>query len=452
MRKVAFHNLGCKVNSYEMEYMQQSFAENGYEIVPFVEKADIYVVNTCTVTNIADRKSRQMLHRAKAMNPEGIVVAVGCYVQTDLEGARKDEAIDVLVGNNEKRNIVQIVEQFIANREEKECVPDLKSEQPYEQFLLKSTMEHTRVSVKIQDGCDQYCSYCIIPYSRGHIRSRSLEDIVEEVSTLCDMGYSEVVLTGIHLSSYGLDLSERKTLYNTVASEGEFTNEALIQVIQAVAAISSVRRIRLGSLEPRIITDAFMSALQKVEQFCPHFHLSLQSGSDSVLKRMNRHYTAEEYAGKIDLIRRYFPKGAMTTDVIVGFPQESEEEFEETVRFLERVNFYETHIFKYSRRKGTVADRMSGQLTEKEKSVRSAVLIAAGEQRAEAFRRQFIGREVEVLVEEEENYGGQVFLVGHTREYVKVALPVHTAEPGEIVRVVPTGLRQDGVLEFSPES
>lgn len=451
MLKVAFHNLGCKVNSYEMEYMQQSFAENGYEIVPFVEKADIYVVNTCTVTNIADRKSRQMLHRAKAMNPDGIVVAVGCYVQTDLEGARADQAIDVLVGNNEKKNIVAIVENYMASRMGGEQVPDLKSEQPYEEFLLKTTREHTRVSIKIQDGCDQYCSYCIIPYSRGHIRSRALEDIVEEVRTIADTGYSEVVLTGIHLSSYGLDFEENKTNYNSVAAGGEYTNTALLQVIEAVAAIPSVKRIRLGSLEPRVITDSFMSALRKVDQFCPHFHLSLQSGSDSVLKRMNRHYSAAEFAEKADLIRAYFPMGAMTTDVIVGFPQESEEEFDETVAFLEKVNFYETHIFKYSRRKGTVADRMDGQLTEKVKSERSAVLIAAGEKRAQAFRRNFVGRPVEVLIEEEEKLGDTVYLVGHTREYVKVALPLGKYGSGDIVSVVPTGLRTDGILEFLPE-
>lgn len=453
MKKIAFHNLGCKVNSYEMEYMQQSFAENGYEIVPFVGKADIYVVNTCTVTNIADRKSRQMLHKAKSLNPDAIVVAVGCYVDTDREGALQDEAVDLLVGNNRKGELLAIIDDYLAGKRTDPLahVPALRPHPPYEEFRLKRTREHTRVSLKIQDGCDQFCSYCIIPYSRGTIRSRKPEDVVEEAALLSENGNAEIVLTGIHLSSYGLDFGENHRSYNEAVRAGENTNRALLDVIRKTAALPQVKRVRLGSLEPRIITEEFLQGLRETEAFCPHFHLSLQSGSDAVLKRMNRHYTTKEYADRAARIRAYFPDAAITTDVIVGFPQETEAEFEETRRFLDRIDFYETHIFKYSRRRGTAADRMRGQLTEKVKAERSQILIKAGEKREEAFRRRFLNRPVSVLAETPEVIEDRRFLTGFTKEYVRVALPAEIGRVGEIVTVVPTRLQKDGILVFSSE-
>ncbi len=415
-KKVAFHNLGCKVNSYEMDVMLQSLKDKGYEIVPFEEKADIYIVNTCTVTNIADRKSRQMLHKAKKTNPEGIVVAVGCYVQSDTEGAKADDAVDLLIGNNRKKDLVRILENYM-NGVEEDAVIDINHTDEYEEMKLTGTQEHTRAYIKIQDGCNQFCSYCLIPFARGRVRSRKSEDIVEEITGLAKAGYQEFVLTGIHISSYGIDFEEKgRAIY------GAETNRHLLKLLEEVDAIPGVSRLRLGSLEPRLITEEFAQGIGRLKTLCPHFHLSLQSGSEATLKRMNRHYTPEEFRRGVELLRRTFEHPAVTTDVIVGFPQESEEEFEETRRFLEVICFYEMHIFKFSKRKGTRAAIMEGQIAEKDKTRRSNILLEMEKRQSKEFRTYYIGRQEEVLLEEKKEIDGREYWIGHTREYVKVAL------------------------------
>ena len=430
MEKVAFHNLGCKVNAYEMELMQQKFKENGYEIVPFSEKADIYVINTCTVTNIADRKSRQMIHRAKALNPDALVVAAGCYVETDREGALKDDAIDIIVTNKEKKDIVEIVR---------------KGSQGTSPDSLATLTDHTRAYIKIQDGCDQYCSYCIIPMARGHVTSRPEEETLKEIGDLAAGGCKEFVITGIHLSSYGLDKA-----YNLAAGDGSYHNEALTSIIKKVSLIKGVERIRLGSLEPRIITDEFLKEMAGIDAFCPHFHLSLQSGSNDVLKRMNRRYDTDEYKEKVSLIRKYFKHPAITTDIIVGFPGETEEEFKTTRDYLEEINFYETHVFAYSRRRGTVADKMPGQHTQKTKSERSALLMGDSAKRAVKFREYYLDKETDVLVEETEKIGGTDYRVGYNKEYVRFAIKTSEDLAGKIVRVRPGSFINDEVIEAVP--
>ena len=430
MKKVALHNLGCKVNAYETEAMQEILEQNGYEIVPFEEKADAYIVNTCSVTNMADKKSRQMLHRAKKMNPEAVVIAAGCYVQSAGKELLKDTSVDILIGNNEKVNLPSILENW-----EKEHNPlhvhDLTREHTYEELTLSHTAGHTRAFMKIQDGCNQFCTYCIIPYTRGRVRSRRLSDIVAEAGRLAENGYQEVVLTGIHLDSYGTDLEE---------------HENLLTVIQEIAKIDGIKRIRLGSLEPRIMTEEFVAGLAAEEKLCPHFHLSLQSGCDATLKRMNRRYSAEEFRQCCERLRRHFDDPALTTDVIVGFPGETEEEFTATVEFLKDICFYETHVFKYSRRKGTKADRMPDQIPEQIKNQRSDVLLALTEKNSGEYRKKLLGRTVKVLLEEESTIGGTTYLTGHTREYVKVAVAPETAAAGEIIDVKVTGLLKDMVL------
>ncbi len=427
MKKVAFHNLGCKVNAYEMELMQQNFTENGYEIVPFSEKADIYVINTCTVTNIADRKSRQMLHRAKALNPDAIVVAAGCYVETDREGAMADDAIDILISNKEKADIVNIVEAKASSRGHDS---------------LSTLTDHTRAYIKIQDGCDQYCSYCIIPLARGHVVSRPEEETIKEIRDLAAGGCREFVITGIHLSSYGLDKA-----YNLAAKEGSFHNRELTEIIKKISYIDGVERIRLGSLEPRIITDEFLKEMASIEAFCPHFHLSLQSGCDEVLKRMNRRYDTDEYGEKVSLIRKYFDHPAMTTDIIVGFPGETEEEFDITRDYLNKINFYETHVFAYSRRRGTVADRMPGQHTQKTKSERSALLMGDSAGRAKRFRKYYLDKEADVLIEKSERINGTVYQVGYNKEYVRFAVKSDEDLTGRIVRAKAVRFINDEVIE-----
>lgn len=414
-RKVAFHNLGCKVNSYEMDVMLQELKNKGYEIVPFEEKADIYIVNTCTVTNIADRKSRQMLHKAKKTNPEGIVVAVGCYVQSDTQGAREDDAVDLIIGNNKKKDLVSILENYM-NGVEEEAVIDINHTDEYEEMKLTGTQEHTRAYIKIQDGCNQFCSYCLIPYARGRVRSRKSEDIVEEITGLAQAGYQEFVLTGIHISSYGIDFEEKgRAVY------GAETNWHLLKLLQEVDKIPGVTRLRLGSLEPRLITEEFAHGIGQLKTICPHFHLSLQSGSEATLKRMNRHYTPEEFKQGVALLRSTFEHPAITTDVIVGFPQESEEEFEETRQFLDEICFYEMHIFKFSKRKGTRAAVMGGQIPEKDKTKRSNILLNMEKEQSGEFRFYYLGKEEEVLLEEKKEILGREYWIGHTREYVKVA-------------------------------
>ena len=370
-KKVALHNLGCKVNAYEVEAMQQLLEKAGYEIVPFTEGADVYVINTCTVTNIADRKSRQMLHKAKKMNPNAIVVATGCYVQTDTEKLKADAAVDMILGNNQKTQIVEALEAFMKEPQESNNtarVIDINHTKEYEELEIGYTAEHVRAYIKVQDGCNQFCSYCIIPFARGRVRSRRINEVLEEVKTLALRGYKEVVLTGIHLSSYGVDFKENP--------------ETLLTLIQAVHEIEGVERIRLGSLEPRIITEEFMEGISRLPKLCQHFHLSLQSGCNKTLSDMNRRYDAEEYAQKCALIRKYYPSPALTTDVIVGFPGETEEDFRESYEFVKNIHFYETHIFKYSRRQGTRAAAMSGQLTDAVKTIRSENMLALHEIRA----------------------------------------------------------------------
>ncbi|MCI6664802.1 MAG: tRNA (N(6)-L-threonylcarbamoyladenosine(37)-C(2))-methylthiotransferase MtaB [Lachnospiraceae bacterium] len=427
-KKVAFHNLGCKVNSYELEFVQQRFTENDFRIVPFDQKADIYVVNTCTVTNIADRKSRQMLHRAKTLNPDAIVVAMGCYVETSKDEARKDLGIDVLIGNSDKGHAYEKIVEFLNNKDSNNTedkhllVNDINETKEYDEFKLSFTTEHTRVHVKIQDGCNQFCSYCAIPLARGRVRSRKIEDIVSEIEGLCRNDYKEFVLTGIHLSSYGMENYNIEMSNENPVGYSEYENAKLIDAIEAVAKIKGVKRIRLGSLEPRIITEDFLKRLVATGKICPHFHLSLQSGSDSVLKRMNRRYSTDEFLEKTKLIREYFIHAGITTDVIAGFPGETNEEFTETREYMNKVDFYEAHIFKYSRRRGTLADKMDNQLTDKEKSVRSEILIKDGIERSRKFREYYIGKRAEVLFEEIIVIGGEDYLTGYTREYVKVAL------------------------------
>ena len=427
-QKVAFHNLGCKVNSYELEFVQQRFTENDFRIVPFDQKADIYVVNTCTVTNIADRKSRQMLHRAKTLNPDAIVVAMGCYVETSKDEARKDLGIDVLIGNSDKGHAYEKIVEFLNNKDSNNTedkhllVNDINETKEYDEFKLSFTTEHTRVHVKIQDGCNQFCSYCAIPLARGRVRSRKIEDIVSEIEGLCKNNYKEFVLTGIHLSSYGMENYNIEMSNENPVGYSEYENAKLIDAIEAVAKIKGVKRIRLGSLEPRIITEDFLKRLVATGKICPHFHLSLQSGSDSVLKRMKRRYSTDEFLEKTKLIREYFIHAGITTDVIAGFPGETNEEFTETREYMNKVDFYEAHIFKYSRRRGTLADKMDNQLTDKEKSVRSEILIKDANERSRKFREYYIGKRAEVLFEEIIIIGGEDYLTGYTREYVKVAL------------------------------
>lgn len=463
MKNVALHNLGCKVNGYEMDVMQQRLEEKGYKIVPFDKKADIYIINTCTVTNIADRKSRQMLHRAKKMNPQAVVVAVGCYVQTGAEEALKDASIDLAIGNNRKKDLISILEEFLMIREkegaedkgkadseesasaavEKEqsgCIQektlfgksviDINHTDEYEEMQLYKTGEHTRAFIKIQDGCNQFCSYCIIPYARGRVRSRKPEDVIAEVKALAMNGYREVVLTGIHLSSYGLDFDGVKGI-----GAGEaFPYERLLSLIKEVHEVKGIERIRLGSLEPRIITEPFVKELVSMEKFCPHFHLSLQSGCDETLKRMNRKYTAEEYYKRVCLLREYFVQPAITTDVIVGFPGETKEEFEETYRFLEKTGFYEMHVFKYSKRQGTVAAAMKEQVPEEVKGMRSDRLLTLVRAQSEAFRKEFLHKETTVLFEEAKVIDGRTYQVGHSMEYIRVACKTQEDLSGQIVR------------------
>ena len=421
-KKAAIHNLGCKVNAYEAEAMQQLLEAAGYEIVPFAPGADVYIINTCTVTNIADRKSRQMLHRAKKMNPQAVVVAAGCYAQTDTKNLEKDEAIDLIVGNNCKHSIVELLEKRLGASS---GISPIRQTREFEPLFLTKTAEHVRAYIKVQDGCNQFCTYCIIPFARGRVRSRQIADVLEEIRVLARKGYQEVVLTGIHLSSYGVDFPGG-------------AKESLLSLIRAVHEVPGIRRIRLGSLEPGIITEEFAGEIAAMPKLCPHFHLSLQSGCDDTLKRMNRRYTSAQYAEKCALLRRYFDDPALTTDVIVGFPMETEKEFEASRAFVSGIHFYETHIFKYSRRQGTKAAAMSGQLTEAQKAARSDILLELDEQRRTEYENRKMGKPLEVLLEEEILLNGEKVLVGHSREYIKAVVPV-TWKTGvnQIVTLIP---------------
>lgn len=449
MKNIALHNLGCKVNSYETEVMQQKLQEKGYHIVPFDSKADIYIVNTCTVTNIADRKSRQMLHRVRQLNPGAVVVAVGCYVQSGQDDLKKDGSVDLCIGNNRKGDIAEILEEYFRQQESEagdvngdeegpSCrrggdktlggttILDIGHVSEYEEMQLRQTAEHTRVYIKIQDGCNQFCSYCAIPYARGRVRSRRAEDILAEVQALTEAGYKEIVLTGIHISSYGIDFENK--VYNG--------DSGLIGLVEKIHEVPGIERIRLSSLEPRVVTENAARRLAALPKLCPHFHLSLQSGCDATLKRMNRHYTTGEYYASVEHLRSAFDHPAITTDVIVGFPGETEAEFEQTKEFLDKVNFYEMHIFKYSRRRGTPAADMPDQISEETKQLRSRELFAMEKRQSESFRRLYIGREAEVLLEDTAEIGGELWRIGHTKDYVKVALKAADSPPANtLVRV-----------------
>lgn len=433
MKKAALHNLGCKVNAYETEAMQHLLEEAGYEIVPFTQKADVYVINTCSVTNMADRKSRQMLHKAKKNNPDSIVVAAGCYVQTSEKEVLNDLSVDIVIGNDRKHDLVRLLEEYSLDSVN-DTVDDINDgKHDFEELFIDQTKEHTRAFIKVQDGCNQFCSYCIIPYARGRVRSRRFENVIAEVERLAANGFKEVVLTGIHLSSYGVDFEE---------------DTGLLELIQAVNAVKGIERIRLGSLEPKIVTEHFASELSKLDKICPHFHLSLQSGCDATLKRMNRKYTTKEYERGCELLRKYFVHPAITTDVIVGFPGETEEEFAQTKAYLERIHFYEMHIFKYSKRKGTRAAVMPDQIDEQVKAARSEKLIALGHAMSEEFREFYIGKNEEVLFEEKAVIGDKEYFVGYTKEYVKVAKETDENLENQIVSGRVSGMLTDEILLF----
>lgn len=433
MKKAALHNLGCKVNAYETEAMQHLLEEAGYEIVPFTQKADVYVINTCSVTNMADRKSRQMLHKAKKNNPDSIVVAAGCYVQTSEKEVLNDLSVDIVIGNDRKHDLVRLLEEYSLDSVN-DTVDDINDgKHDFEELFIDQTKEHTRAFIKVQDGCNQFCSYCIIPYARGRVRSRRFENVIAEVERLAANGFKEVVLTGIHLSSYGVDFEEAT---------------GLLELIQAVNAVKGIERIRLGSLEPKIVTEHFASELSKLDKICPHFHLSLQSGCDATLKRMNRKYTTKEYERGCELLRKYFVHPAITTDVIVGFPGETEEEFEQTKAYLEHIHFYEMHIFKYSKRKGTRAAVMPDQIDEQIKAARSEKLIALGRDMSKEFRKFYIGKNEEVLFEEKAVIGDKEYFVGYTKEYVKVAKKTDENLENQIVSGRISGMLTDEILLF----
>ena len=481
MKSVALHNLGCKVNAYELEAIGQKLQEKGYQIVPFDDIADIYIVNTCTVTNIADRKSRQMLHRAKRRNPDAVVVALGCYVQTGKEEALLDGSIDLAVGNNRKKELPELLEEFLRKRDvlremeaggsekdglvdqktlNRRSVIDIDREQEYEEMLseggadMKPSGEHTRAYIKIQDGCNQFCTYCIIPFARGRVRSRRPEDVLREVRRLAAGGCREVVLTGIHISSYGMDFIQ-KTDGDYLESGSDLRQTAqkrqyLLNLVREIAGTEGIERVRLGSLEPRIITREFAEGLAALPQVCPHFHLSLQSGCDATLKRMNRHYTAEEYYEKVRLLREVFENPAITTDVIVGFPGETEEEFETTAAFLEKVHFFEMHVFKYSVRKGTVAASMKDQVPEQVKNERSARLIEMEQRLSREYRAQYIGKEITVLTEDCAQLAEESWRLGHTQTYVKAAVPAALAGRNELITGCVTSFLTDEILRLEP--
>ena len=432
-KKAALHNLGCKVNAYETEAMQHLLEEAGYEIVPFTQKADVYVINTCSVTNMADRKSRQMLHKAKKNNPDSIVVAAGCYVQTSEKEVLNDLSVDIVIGNDRKHDLVRLLEEYSLDSVN-DTVDDINDgKHDFEELFIDQTKEHTRAFIKVQDGCNQFCSYCIIPYARGRVRSRRFENVIAEVERLAANGFKEVVLTGIHLSSYGVDFEEAT---------------GLLELIQAVNAVKGIERIRLGSLEPKIVTEHFASELSKLDKICPHFHLSLQSGCDATLKRMNRKYITKEYERGCELLRKYFVHPAITTDVIVGFPGETEEEFEQTKAYLEQIHFYEMHIFKYSKRKGTRAAVMPDQIDEQIKAARSEKLIALGHDMSKEFRKFYIGKNEEVLFEEKAVIGDKEYFVGYTKEYVKVAKKTAENLENQIVSGRISGMLTDEILLF----
>lgn len=431
MPTAALHNLGCKVNSYETDVMQQMLVEAGYEIRDFNDSADVYIINTCTVTNMADRKSRQMLHKAKSRNENSIVVAVGCYAQAAGEKLLEDSSVDIVIGNNRKKDLVRILEEYRKEHRAEDTLIDINHTTEYETLMLGQTSGHTRAYIKIQDGCNQFCSYCIIPFARGRVRSREAEDIEAEVTALAGKGYKEIVITGIHISSYGVDKE----------------NMNLLCLLQRIHKIQGLERIRLGSLEPRIITEEFAKTISSLPKICPHFHLSMQSGCNETLRRMNRHYTSEEYYKKCEILRKYYAKPAITTDVIVGFPQESVEEFETTEKFVDKVNFFETHVFKYSKRQGTNAAKMEGQIEEAEKTRRSGILLEMNKHHRKAYLESFLGKTVEILVEETLEVDGEEYQTGHTKEYMRAIVESDVSLENQIVQAVVKEVCQGEMLK-----
>ena len=429
LRKAALHNLGCKVNSYELEAMQQALENAGYRIVPFEPGADVYVINTCTVTNIADRKSRQMLHKARGMNPDAVVVAVGCYAQMRGKELEKDPAIDLIIGSDRKGDLVQELERYFAGGGRRTDTSEIRKDREIEKLETDRAEGHTRAFLKVQDGCNQFCYYCIIPYARGRVRSRKIADVVQETERLVASGVQEVVLTGIHLCSYGKDLGE---------------GEDLSALIRAVHQVEGICRIRLGSLEPGSIDEAFVKNMAELPKVCPHFHLSLQSGCSRTLQRMNRKYTPEEFAQTCALLRRYFRHPAICTDIITGFPGETEEDFEECRSFVEKMHFFETHIFPYSRREGTRAAAFPDQIPEAVKKERGAVLRDLDRKRREEFLRYYCGMPMEVLFEEMVTEGGRSWWLGHGKEYQKVLLPAD--DPG-----IPAEGLSNRILSVKPD-
>ena len=462
MQKVALHNLGCKVNSYEMDVIGQKLEEKGYQLVPFDQQADIYIINTCTVTNIADRKSRQMLHQAKKRNPKAVVVAVGCYVQTGKEQVLRDAGIDLAIGNNRKKDLADILEAYLADRAGEglydktmndTSVININKTYEYEEMQLTHTAEHTRAYIKVQDGCNQFCSYCIIPFARGRVRSRHLESIRKEVMGLAEAGYKEIVLTGIHISSYGIDFEDDAWAEGRCVEKPQKEDRhdysgasKLLDLIERIHDIPGIERIRIGSLEPRIVTEESAMRLAALPKLCPHFHLSLQSGCDATLKRMNRRYTTAQFQASVEALRKAFGNPAITTDVIVGFPGETEEEFQTTVAYLEELSLYEMHIFKYSVRKGTVAAAMKNQIVEGVKANRSAELLEMEARKSKEYRSQFLGQRVQVLMEESKNIDGKTFMIGHTREYVKVAVETDRDFSNQIMEVMTEKFLTDDIL------
>lgn len=434
-KTVAFHNLGCKVNAYESDIMQQKFEERGYSVVSFTQKADVYVINTCTVTNIADRKSRQMLHRAKAMNPDCVVIATGCYVQTDSENVKKDPSVDIILGNNRKTEVINALESFLNERKkEKYCdIIDINGPVGYESMFLTNSLDRTRAYIKIQDGCNQFCSYCLIPFARGRVRSRDMEEILKEIEGLTQKGYKEFVLTGIHVSSY------------QITTPNDLSQNRLADLLERINAIPGVKRIRLSSLEPRVVTEDFVSRISKLSKLCHHFHLSLQSGCDETLKRMNRHYTAAQYKNGVELLRRYMDNPAITTDIIAGFPGETADEFEQSYLFAKEIGFYEMHVFKYSKRAGTVAAGLPKQVCDADKDARSARLISLGEQLSKDFRQSYLGCIRPVLLEEKVKIAGKEYFIGHTPEYIKVAVDTE-GKSNEIADILLTDFLADDIL------
>ncbi len=487
MKTIAFHNLGCKVNSYELDCMIQSAQSRGYNIVDFTQIADIYVINTCTVTNIADRKSRQMLHRAKQRNPEALVVAVGCYVQTDPAGVQADPSVDLAIGNNHKGEYLDLIEEVL--RDQEQLPEDVSSRengagrgaanlaQPaganaaagastrmvrqdgkelcsYEEMHLQRPSEHTRAYIKIQDGCNQFCTYCAIPYARGRVRSRGRDDILAEIRDVVAHGCKEIVLTGIHISSYGIDFDRDAWLAGEAvptrkgpSGAADYGGSSLLtDLLEYICDVEGLERVRISSLEPRLITGETARRMAALPKLCPHFHLSLQSGCDATLYRMNRKYNTADFARSVEILRSVFDRPAITTDVIVGFPGETEEEFAQTLEFLRQICFYEMHVFKYSRRKGTVADRLPNQCTAEVKNERSDILLQLTEEQSETFREKYLGQSAQVLWEEDVTIGGKAMTVGHTPDYVRIAVPAAEGLVGTLSRVTVTGFLESDLM------